>query len=84
MNTTVPTHPPRTPVQALSGRTPRTALSDRIAMRIGLALLLWGTRPVKNVGPNVSGHGVQSRTDARREIDRTLAAHGHPFSPFAR
>jgi len=84
VNTTVPTHPPSTSVQALSGRIPRTALSDRIAMRIGLALLLWGTRPVKNLGPDVSGYGVQTRTDARREIDRTLAAQGHPFSPFAR
>lgn len=84
MNTTVPTHPPSTPEAALTGRTPRTALADRIAMRIGLALLLWGTRPVKRLGPDVSGYGVHARVDARRELDRTIAKHSHPFSPFAR
>ncbi|MGV9769298.1 hypothetical protein ACWDR7_07450 [Microbacterium sp. NPDC003461] len=43
-----PPQPPRPPseaIAALDSRAPRTALADRIAMRIGLWLMLWGTRP---------------------------------------
>ncbi|GAB2507176.1 hypothetical protein GCM10027064_00850 [Microbacterium petrolearium] len=43
-----PPQPPRPPseaIAALESRAPRTALADRIAMRIGLWLTLWGTRP---------------------------------------
>ena len=43
-----PPQPPRPPseaIAALESRAPRTALADRIAMRIGLWLMLWGTRP---------------------------------------
>ena len=43
------TAPQRPSAQAdslrLEGRTPRTSLLDRIAMRLALALLLWSTRP---------------------------------------
>lgn len=31
----------------LTGRAPRTALPDRIAMRVALALMLWSSRPAR-------------------------------------
>ncbi|OCG75299.1 hypothetical protein [Microbacterium sediminis] len=43
-----PPQPPRPPSEAiavLESRAPRTAFADRVAMRIGLWLMLWGTRP---------------------------------------
>lgn len=40
-----PPHPPSEAIAALEHRAPRTTLIDRIAMRIGLQLLLWSTRP---------------------------------------
>lgn len=36
---------PRSQSVRLDGRTPRTSLTDRIAMRIALWLLLWSSRP---------------------------------------
>ncbi|GGH39657.1 hypothetical protein [Microbacterium album] len=50
VRTSHPPQPPSPPRDALmhvslQDRAPRTALHHRIAMRIGLALLLWGTRP---------------------------------------
>lgn len=44
-------HPPQPPgppqvAQSLQNRTARTSLPDRVAMWLGLQLLLWGTRPV--------------------------------------
>jgi hypothetical protein len=44
----------------LQDRTPRTALPDRIALRVALALLLWSTRP----------HQRATASDRRRELDR--------------
>lgn len=85
MNITLPAHPPSTPAALdLQNRMPRTALADRIAMRIGLALLVWGTRPVARTAPDVSGFGAHYGTASRRSLDRTLAAHQHPFPPIAR
>lgn len=40
-----PPRPPSAAIAALESRAPRTAFADRIAMRVGLWLLLWGTRP---------------------------------------
>ncbi|MFT4235159.1 MAG: hypothetical protein QM607_09200 [Microbacterium sp.] len=56
LHTELPQHPPSlapsltpsltaTLTAELATRTPRTALGDRIALRIGLWLLLWGSRP---------------------------------------
>lgn len=90
MNITLTSHPPSTTevassaVEVLQSRTPRTAFADRIAMRIGLALLVWGTRPAASVGPDVSGYRPHPSEAARREIDRALAAHQRPFPPIAR
>ncbi|HLS92773.1 MAG TPA: hypothetical protein VK015_04585 [Microbacterium sp.] len=91
----VPTHPPSlerptAPPQILRGRAPRTRFVDRVAMRVGLALLLWGTRPVAPVAPDVSGYrpGTGARDAALRDIDTALAAHrarfGAPTFPTAR
>ncbi|GGF45044.1 hypothetical protein GCM10010922_20930 [Microbacterium sorbitolivorans] len=85
MNITLTSHPPSTTVALdLQNRTPRTALADRIAMRIGLALLVWGTRPAAPLGPDVSGYRPHPSEAARREIDRALATHQRPFPPIAR
>ena len=88
MNITLPTRPPSTTSTAadiLQSRAPRTALTDRIAMRIGLALLIWGTRPVTRRAPDVSGYrNAASQRDAARDIDRTLAAYQNPHPPFSR
>lgn len=43
--TSHPPGPPQQAAQALQNRSARTALPDRVAMWIGLKLLLWGTRP---------------------------------------
>lgn len=96
MNLSVPTHPPSierpaeqsaadTAAQLLQHRAPRTTLLDRLAMSIGVALLIWGTRPDRRAAPDVSGYRVAGRTpDHRHAVDRTLAAHGLPHHPFAR
>lgn len=60
----------------LQDRTPRTALPDRVALRIALALLLWSTRPQ----PRTSA--VARRTDldrVRRERDWQLRCHRLPL-----
>lgn len=96
MNPVVPTHPPSierppaqsaadTAAQILQRRAPRAALFDRLAMSIGVALLIWGTRPVEKAAPDVSGYRVAGRpSTALRTVDRTLAARGGPHVPFAR
>ncbi|WP_298741454.1 hypothetical protein [uncultured Microbacterium sp.] len=68
----------------LPGRTPRTALPDRLAMRVALWLVLWGTRPAR------APHRRVARDDLwlahRRDVDRAareqawlaLARQTHP------
>ena len=81
MNITLSAHPPSmSAVLELQSRTPRTAFADRIAMRIGVALLVWGTRHAQPTAPDVSGY--VARTVAAPE--RTLARYAHPFPPIAR
>ncbi|WP_162621826.1 hypothetical protein [Microbacterium suaedae] len=100
MNLSVPTRPPsaqRSAAQTtaaaaaiLRRRAPRTALFDRIAMRIGLALLIWGTRPERPSAPDVSGYRADPRAPlyARHAVDASLARHallhGAPNHPFGR
>ena len=96
MKLSVPTHPPSierpaeqsavdTATQILQRRAPRTAVLDRLAMSVGVALLIWGTRPERRAAPDVSGYRVAGKSpDARRAVDRTLAAHGLSYHPFAR
>ncbi len=100
MNLTLPTRPPSaqrpdaqsSPVAAsvLQDRAPRTALFDRLAMRVGLALLIWGTRPTRQAAPRVDGFRADPRAaaHARRAAEESLARHGllHgvPAHPFCR
>ncbi|MCT9001543.1 hypothetical protein [Microbacterium memoriense] len=66
----------------LPGRTPRTALPDRLAMRVALWLVLWGTRPARHRAGN-----TDPWLDHRRDVDRdgreqawlALARHTHPY-----
>jgi len=61
-----PPQPPSAAIAALERRSPRTAIIDRFAMRIGLWLLLWASRPT---------HVCRAEADARRERERLLRAH---------
>ncbi|WP_345750511.1 hypothetical protein [Microbacterium rhizophilus] len=51
-------HPPQPPsvTQRLQNRSARTALPDRVAMWIGLRLMLWGTRPVQGRAADADLH----------------------------
>ncbi|WP_156761936.1 hypothetical protein [Microbacterium karelineae] len=101
MNLSVPTRPPspqrpvaqtsaETAAEILQRRAPRTTLFDRIAMRIGLALLIWGTRPTRQSAPDVSGFRADPRAPlyARHAHDDSLARHallhGASTTPFGR
>ena len=62
-------HPPQPPsiAKALQNRSARTSLPDRVAMRVGLWLLLCGTRPVT---------GRPTTSDLReRHMERELLRH---------
>lgn len=61
-------HPPRPPAEAIAAlnRAPRTALLDRLAMRVGLLLLLWASRPT---------HIHRAEAEARLERQRLLREH---------
>ncbi|MGI6877666.1 hypothetical protein [Microbacterium sp. gxy059] len=102
MNTTVPTRPPsasstpdtrrdaRRPDEILRHRAPRTSLLDRIAMRVGLALLVWGTRPEQQPVASQAPDRPDPRELAtlRRETEAQLARetlrYGVPSSFFVR
>lgn len=87
MNTTTPEiirphTAARSDTISLPGRTPRTSLADRLALRAALWLVLWSTRPDR-------GHGTRSDPwlDRRRDADRaqreqawlSIARHTHPY-----
>lgn len=85
MNSTS-SHPPSTKrpsaqhaaaLDLIRERAPRTRLADRIAMRIGLALLIWGTRPEPAAAPRVDGFRADPRVGlhARHAADESLARH---------
>lgn len=73
-------HPPDT--LRLPGRTARTTLPDRLAMRVALALVLWSTRP-----EHAPARGGDPWRADRRDSDRVrreqawlaLARHTHPY-----
>ncbi|MGW9112449.1 hypothetical protein [Microbacterium sp. NPDC055683] len=85
-------HPPQpqavsrlaTELSVIPERTPRTSAADRLAMRIGLRLLLWGTRPA-DAQERARAHHERLRTAeaARREHELAVARahllHGTPF-----
>ncbi|MER7796154.1 hypothetical protein [Microbacterium sp. NPDC096154] len=71
-----PPGPPQQAAEALQQRAARTALPDRVAMWIGLRLLLWGTRPERAID---ASDPTISRRDARalrleRALDEQRAA----------
>ncbi|NHI17221.1 hypothetical protein [Microbacterium excoecariae] len=97
MNVTVPTHPPCPDphVHAASAETarraPRPRALDRLAMRLGLALIVYGTRPPRPrvaPGPDVSGYRPGGAVYAPHAADSALARHallhGAPTHPFGR
>ena len=62
-------HPPQPGVlSALPARTPRTSPADRLAMWLGLRLLLWSTRPIDRAE-------VQRRHERRRIAAAARAEH---------
>lgn len=74
-------HPPSPPgiAQSLENRSARTSLPDRVAMWIGLKLLLWGTRPVRGQATTRDLHEWRMERELRErqlELDRTRAAVG--------
>ena len=74
-------HPPQPPgppqvAQSLQNRIARTSLPDRVAMWLGLKLLLWGTRPVD--GQLTTSELHERRLERKRlmlqlELDRARA-----------
>lgn len=66
-------HPPQPPdriVQALQQRAARTSLPDRVAMRIGLWLVLWGTRPARR-----DRSAIDPRDLREAFLERTIREH---------
>lgn len=49
---------------------------DRIALRIGLALLLWGQRRARAADPAEAHRRYLARREAEQERDRTIARIG--------
>lgn len=70
------------PTAVLRGRAPRTALPARIAMRVGMTLLIWGTRPASRSGAHVGyGDPDPPRPPDAAEL-RALATQGWQHPPF--
>ncbi|WOF21610.1 hypothetical protein N8K70_09400 [Microbacterium betulae] len=53
-------------IAAIPARTPRTSTADRLAMRIGLWLLLWSTRPSDDRESAERAHAARLVADATR------------------
>ncbi len=78
--------PPQTPLPTESlrvpGRTPRTSLVDRVALRVALWLVLWSTRPEQTTPLREDVQNAR-RLDAERTARETawltLARHTHPY-----
>ncbi|MGB4778566.1 hypothetical protein [Microbacterium sp.] len=70
---------PPDPLQLLplQGRTPRTTLLDRIAMRIALQLLLWSSRPAPDAERAYLQHKNRIERE-HREAAWLLTAHRIP------
>ncbi|WP_203135411.1 hypothetical protein [Microbacterium sp. JZ31] len=83
VRTSHPPQPPDSIAEALQNRSARTALPDRVAMWIGLRLLLWGTRPVRGQATNSDLHQLHMERELhkrRAELELVQAwsgLHGH-------
>ncbi|WP_309067170.1 hypothetical protein [Microbacterium sp.] len=83
VRTSHPPQPPDSIAEALQNRSARTALPDRVAMWIGLRLLLWGTRPDRGQATNSDLHELHlerelNRRRAELELARAWAGiHAH-------
>ncbi|MBD7956628.1 hypothetical protein H9651_03145 [Microbacterium sp. Sa4CUA7] len=62
--TSAPQRQSALPDPLLRGRTPRTSLLDRVAMRVALALLLWSTRPTHST--DEGARALKRQADAER------------------
>jgi len=60
-------HPPdlRSPITPVTDRVARTALIDRAAMRVGLWLVLWGSRPAADTDPRARHRRRAFRVEQR-------------------
>lgn len=75
-----PAAPPRhLPLAPLQSRTPRTGALDRIALRVALALLLWGTRPAADASRLELEQAARAARDERERAWRDAAAHHLPI-----
>lgn len=70
-------HPPDPLVQVapVANRVPRTSLLDRAAMRVGLWLVLWGSRPAHepDVFERHRRHVLRAEQRAKYEADAAYA-----------
>ncbi|MGO1769705.1 MAG: hypothetical protein ACTHZX_07095 [Microbacterium sp.] len=82
MNLSVPVHPPESDVPApqdpaalLRQRVPRESLLDRAVLRVGIALLIWSTRPAPEHTPHISELALDPRSPlyAARAADTSFA-----------
>lgn len=88
--TSHPPGPPQQVAQVLQNRSARTALPDRVAMWIGLKLLLWGTRPeqreadaidTRDVREAIAERAIREHRAARERIHASgLTAYPGQFS----
>lgn len=70
----VSAHPPQPGVlSALPARTPRTSPADRLAMWLGLRLLLWSTRPIDQAEVQRLHERRRIAAAARAEHDAALS-----------
>lgn len=59
----------------LADSAPRTRFVDRVAMRIGLALLIWGARSTRTAAPRKPRNRIDANLarEVRRDIERNEA-----------
>jgi hypothetical protein len=71
VRTSHPPQPPDSIAKALQNRSARTSLPDRVAMRIGLWLVLWGTRPTRAI--DADDQTISRRDSRALRLERALA-----------
>jgi hypothetical protein len=76
------TSPPRTSAHALDriwryGEPPPSSTADRLALRLGLALILWGRRRAERTDRAESARRSGAAESAERARDRAFEARSH-------